>query len=334
MGLYDPQMRVGTSGTGAAMGRNYATNAATAGRVLTSQGDNLPPLWAQPAAAVAPVAQTLFVDAVNFSAAPTGALNAPFQTIQAAVNQAVANGWTQVEIFAAPATYADAIAIPLALEDVIISGWASPGTFLATILGGDITYTSLAAGWGNLHLRHVNVTAANITTANPAVEDLYVELDHCDCAAVVSAFNIDLALWHTNQTGNVTATGGLSVEFDGYSWARHVQATPVFTAGALYNRNFFDAGHDTYQTALTSLGVPVFPAVGSTVFETFALPLVTAQDHVSTIVTSPAAVDFIIGGHTCTAGNATIWLTNLSRVGGNFADDIELLIHHSGMQQE
>ena len=190
MGVYDPQIGVGTSGTRPALGRNYATNAATAGRVLTSQGDNLPPLWGAVAPGVAPVAQTLFVDAVNFSATPTGTLQAPFQTIQAAVNQAVANAWTQVQIMVAPSTYADPIAIPLALEMVIIQGWG-PATFLlGTIIGGDITYTSLAAGWGNLILRNLNVTALNIATANPLVEDLYVQLDHCESAAAIAAFNL------------------------------------------------------------------------------------------------------------------------------------------------
>jgi hypothetical protein len=280
-----------------------------------------------------PVAQTLFVDAINFSATATGNFGSPFRTIQQAITQAVTNGWTAVQIMAAPATYADPIAIPLALELVIIQGWGPPTFLVGTIIGGDITYASIAGGWANLHLRDVNVTAANITVLNPG-EDLYVSLENCECAAAIAAFNLDLALWDTNQTGAATAGGGLSVEFDGYSWARHVQATPPFTAVGIYGRNFFDAGHDTYQTALTSLAVPVFPAAGSTVFETFAVPLVTEQDHVSTIAISPAATDFIIGGHTCTAGNVTIWLTNLSRVAGNFADDIELLIHHHGMQEE
>jgi hypothetical protein len=277
-----------------------------------------------------PVAQTLFVDAVNFAAAPTGTIGAPFQTIQQAVNQAVANAWTQVEIFVAPATYADAIAIPVALEDVIISGWAAPGTFLGTILGGDITYSSLPAGWANLHLRNLLVTAANITVADPLTQDLYIELDHCDCAAAISAFNFDVALWQTNQTGNATAGGALSVEFDGYSWARHVQSTPAFTGAGSYARHFFDAGQDVLPTTATINGV----AIGTTAFLDIATPLVLVDDHVSTRVVDPAARDFIIGGHCCTAGQATIWLTNLSRVSTNFADDIELLIHHNGMQQE
>jgi hypothetical protein len=276
------------------------------------------------------VAQTLFVDAVNFSATPTGTLQAPFQTIQAAVNQAVANAWTQVQIMVAPSTYADPIAIPLALEMVIIQGWG-PATFLlGTIIGGDITYTSLAAGWGNLILRNLNVTALNIATANPLVEDLYVQLDHCESAAAIAAFNLDLALWHSNQTGTATAGGALSVEFDGYSWSRHVQATPAFVGAGSYTRNFFDDGHDVVPVTATVNGV----GIGTTAFLDFAAPLVLVNDHVTCRVTNPAARDFIIGGHCCTAGQATIWLTNLSRVSTNFADDIELLIHHNGMQQE
>lgn len=330
MGVYDPQIGVGTSGTRPALGRNYATNAATAGRVLTSQGDNLPPLWGAVAPGVAPVAQTLFVDAINFSATPTGTLQAPFQTIQQAVNQAVANGWTQVQIMAAPATYADPIAIPVALEMVVIQGWG-PATFLlGTIIGGNITYTSLPAGWGNLVLRDLSITAASITVADPLTQDLYVSLENCESAAAVSAFNLDLALWDTNQTGNATAGGALSVEFDGYSWFRHTQSTPAFTGAGSYNRHFEDAGHDTNLVTATVNGV----AIGATVFLDIAMPLVLVNDHVSVTVIDPAARDFIVGGHCCTAGQATIWLTNLSRASTNFADDVELLIHHNGMGHE
>src|SRR4030042_2628961 len=88
-----------------------------------------------------PVAQTLFVDAVNGSATNAGNFGVPFQTIQQAITQAVTNGWTQVQIMAAPATYPDALAIPLALETVIIQGWGPALPAIATIIGGDITYT-------------------------------------------------------------------------------------------------------------------------------------------------------------------------------------------------
>jgi hypothetical protein len=246
------------------------------------------------------------------------------------VNQAVANAWTQVQIIVAPATYADPIAIPLALEMVIIQGWG-PATFLlGTIIGGDITYTSLVAGWANLILRDVNITAANIATANPAAEDLTLIMQDVICAAVVTAFNIQMDLQATNQSADVTAGGGLVVGFDGYSWQRHVLSAPTFSAVGAYARAMNDAGHDKSVETATVNGV----AIGTTVFLDLAVPLVTLNDHVSVTVVDPAARDFLVGGHCCTAGQATIWLTNLSRVSTNFADDIEVLIHHQQMIQE
>jgi len=324
MGVYDPQIGVGTSGTRPALGRNYATNAATAGRVLTSQGDNLPPTWTAPAPGVVPVAQTLFVDAVNFGAVPTGTLAAPFQTIQQAINQAVVNGWLAVQIIVAPATYADPVAIPIALQTVVIGTWNS----LGAILGGDITIASLAAGWADLTLRGVMVTAATITTDNPAVQDLSLALIDVDCAATITAFNLTLMQRTTMQSGAVTVGGGLVATFDGWSWARHLQMSPVFTVGAIYTRNLWDAGHGTFATTVTVNGV----AVGATAFVALPVPAyVRADDRVAVQVADPAVQDFLVGVHGVNAASVVVWLTNLSRVSTNFADDVLLLVHHETM---
>lgn len=328
----NPLLRVATSGAEAKC-KNYSQSPATPGFVLTATGEETHPVWSAPPApfAGAAVAQTLFVDAVNFSATPTGTLAAPFQTIQAAVNRAVANGWTQVQIIVAPSTYADPIAIPLALEMVIIEGWG-PATFLlGTIIGGDITYTSLPGGWANLILRNVNITAANIATADPLTQDIVVQMLDVVCAAAVSAFNIQLGMIQTYQNGNVTAGGGLTVEFDGYSWQRHLLAAPVFSAGGLYNKGFTDAGHDTYQRNLTVAAV----AIGTTAFQAMAVPAyVQAGDRVSIQVQDPSVRDFICGVHGVDAASVVVWLTNLSRVSTDFDEPISLLVHHEQMISE
>jgi hypothetical protein len=279
---------------------------------------------------VAPVAQTFFVDGVNFSSSPTGTLSAPYRTIQQAIDQAVANLWTQVQIIVAPETYADPIAIPVDLEMVIIEGWGPTTFLLGTIISGNITYTSLPAGWGNLILRDVNITAGNITTTDPDTQDITIQMERVICGANITAANIQLSLLQTNQSADVTATGNLIVEFDGYSWQRHVLSAPTFSAVGSYMKGFNDAGHDKSVETATVNGV----AIGTTVFLDFALPLVTVNDHISVTVVDQAARDFIVGGHCCTAGQATIWLTNLSRVSTNFDDDIEVLIHHQQIIQE
>lgn len=327
MGVYDPQIGVGTSGTRPALGRNYATNAATAGRVLTSQGDNLPPTWAAPAPGVLPVAQTLFVDAVNSpGVGMTGTLAAPFQTLQQAVNQAVANGWTQVEIFVAPATYAAAVAIPIALEIVTFTGWTD---FLPPILGGDIVYASLPAGWANLNFINCNITAATIQTDNPAANDLNLFFERCSNAAAVTAANLVVEFRETFNAGAMTGNTALFTRWDGWSWRNHVLLNPAL-APAAYFRTFLDAGHDVYAASLTANGV----AIGTTTFFNVAVPWVRAGDYATVQVLDPVATDYICGVHSSSAGQVQIWLTNLSRVSTNFNEAAQVMIHHMQMQAE
>lgn len=326
MGLYDPQMRVSTSGTGAALGRNYATNAATAGRVLTSQGDNLAPQWATPAPGVAPIAQTLVVDAVNFSATPTGTLAAPYQTIQAAINRAVALGWVFVQLLIAPATYADPVAIPLGLA-VTFHGWDpnAPAT-----LGGDITITGGIGSSDAVVFTNCLITAANIAAANPATQDINLTFDNSFNSAAITTFNALLFYFTSTQGGNITANGGLTISWDGYSWARTLQVAPAIVPAA-YTRQFFDAGHDTYRRALVANGV----VIGTTVFVDMVVPAyVRADDLVQIQTVDPSVRDFICGIHGADAGSVVAWITNLSRVSTNFNDAIVLLVHHEAMVAE
>jgi hypothetical protein len=328
MGLYDPQMRVGTSGTQPALGRNYATNAATAGRVLTSQGDDLPPAWAAAAPGVAPIAQTLVVDAVNFSATPTGTLGAPFQTCQAAINAAVALGWTFVQLLIAPATYADPILVP-ANFDIVFHGWDE---FAGPTLGGDITLTG-GIGSSNLTVfTNCVITAANIIAANPATQDIDVSLISTFNSAAVTGFNVFLRSRWSTQGGNVTANGGLFTSWDGFSWARTLQVAPVIAPPG-FTRQFLDAGHDIYQRALTINGL----AIGTTGFVTMAVStgvFVRTEDQAQVKVLDPAIQDFICGVHGVGPGSVTCWITNLSRVSTNFNEAIQLLIHHNDMIAE
>ena len=327
MGLYDPQIRVGTSGTQPALGRNYATNAATVGRVLTSQGDDQPPAWAVPAPGVAPIAQTLVVDAVNFSATPTGTLGAPYQTIQAAINQAVALGWTFVQLLIAPATYAGAVAIPLGLA-VTFHGWDPDAP---TILSGNITITGSVGSAEDFYFTNCVITAATIAVANPAAQDLSLSFRNCFNSAAIAGFNVFLAYIESSQFGNVTGNNSTITSFDGYSWATTLQAAPtILPAG--YSRAFLDAGHDTYQRSLTINGL----AIGTTGFVTMAVPnYVRGGDTAQIQVVDPAIQDFKCGIHGVgVTGNVTAWITNLSRVSTNFNEAIKLTFHHEAMVPE
>lgn len=322
MGLYDPQMRVGTSGTGAALGRNYATNAATVGRVLTSQGDNLPPTWA---IGVAPVAQTFFADVVNFSATPTGTLAAPYQTIQQAINQAVALGWTYVNIIVAPGIYIGPVAIPVGLE-VAIAGW---GQNALPILSGNITITGGIGTSDPVTFENCVILAPNITAADPLTQDIELRFYNSENFAAIAGFNIAVSWQTSTQGGNVTAGGDLDSTWDDWSWSHTLNIAPAIGAAGFYTRNMWGAVHDTYPQTITINGVPISPAAGCTAFVDLVVPAYTrADDRVQLQVADPAVRDFICGVHGVAAGVVTVWITNLSRVSTNFADDVLLLIHH------
>jgi hypothetical protein len=284
----------------------------------------LPPNWAAPAPGVAPVAQTFFVDAVNFSATPTGTLGAPYQTIQQAINQAVALAWTYVNVIVAPATYVDPIAIPVGLQ-VAIASWGQNAT---AILSGDITITGGIGSSDQVTFENCIIFAANITAADPLTQDIDLNFYNCEIFAAITGFNI-LASWQTStQGGNVTAGGGLASTWDDWSWSHTLNVAPVIGAAGVYSRDFWGTGHDTYPQTVTINGV----AIGATAFVDLNVPAYTrADDRVQLQVADPAVRDFICGVHGVAAGVVTVWITNLSRVSTNFADDVLLLMHHEDM---
>lgn len=325
------RLRVSTSGTGG-VSDDYANGAPTVGQLLTSGGAGNPPTWGAAPAGVRPVNRVLFVDAINSpGVGSTGTLAAPFQTLQQAINQAVVNGWDTVQLQIASATYAAPVAIPVTLTQVSLVGWDD---LEVPILGGDITYTTDPLGLtGTLQISKCIVTAANIRTANVATQSLNVQLRTCSNSAAVAANNLLIDLIGSTQVGNATGTTGLFTLWDDYSWATTLAVAPTFAPA--YSRQFRGSGHDTYARALVANGVPLFPAVGSTVFVNMAVPAyVRADDVAEIIVLDPTIQDFICGVHGTAAGVVTAWITNLSRVSTNFAEAIKLLIHHETMQAE
>lgn len=323
------KIRVATSGTHA-LADDYGNSAPTAGRVLTSLGAGLAPDWSTPAPGVKPIAQTLVVDAVNFSAVgvANGTLAAPFETIQEAIDAAVTRGMASVLLLIAPATYATPVAIPLSLTNVTFHGWDP--TFPA-ILGGDITVTAPSVGNAPaIYFTNCTITAAALQTA-AADQNIFFGFDHSYCSAVIAANDLVLEYQQSTQGGNVVANGSCSVRWDGPSWAYTLQAAPSFPLGT--TNLFFDAGHDTYQRSLVKNGL----AIGTTGFVTMAVnPLYVKQgDRVSIQVDDPAIQDFICGIHGVgVPGSITAWITNLSRVSTNFAESIRLLVHHDLMVVE
>lgn len=327
MGVNDPRVRAGTSGTSPAQGRHYAANAATVGHVFTAQGDDVPPIWAPGGGAgVVPINRTLVVDSVNFSATPTGTFAAPFQTAQAAINYAVLQAWPQVQLLMAPGTYPGAISIPITLG-VVFHGWDE---LAPPVLSGDITIAGDIGVWTSVVFTNCDITAATITSGNPANQDLDLTFKHTANAANILGNNVTLLYAHSSQSGNITASGLMWIIYDGWSWSEVVSYNPLI-APIDYNRLFSDDGHDVIPETLTTLGL----AVGDVAFiDVPASVLLRAGDHASVRVDDPAIRDFICGVHGTTAGTITVWLRNLNRVVGDFNEPVQFVIHHNDMNWE
>lgn len=276
--------------------------------------------------------QTLFVDAVNFAASGAdGSLLKPFQTHQAAITYAVAQAWTAVQLLTAPATYAAAIAVPADLA-VVIQGWDNCQQAGQVLLGGDITVVGGVGSNGVVGFSNVVITAATISTVDPLTQDLWVSLQNTFCSAQILGFNVITEAKQSTIGGDVTAGGGLTMRWDGASWAYTLQVAPTLTAAGLLSHLYFDAGHDTYRA-----NVAVNTAIGTTAFVDVNITpwLSSVQDRVQLQMANPATMDLLIGVHGVTnPGIVKCWITNLSRVSGIFDEDCLFLIHHEQMVSE
>jgi hypothetical protein len=321
----NPLVRVSTSGT-VAKCKNYSDSPATAGLVLTATGEDNVPNWAAPAgAADIKVSNIMFVDAGAVALGANGSLSHPFTSIQPAIAAMVAAGWVAGTIRLATATYIDPVAIPIGLA-VSFDGWDPQAP---AILGGDITITGGIGSSDLVSFTNCTIVAANITAADPLTQDLQLLFDKTFNSAAITSFNALLTYFQSTQGGAITCTG-LTISWDGYSWARTLQVAPAIVPAA-YTRQFFDAGHDTYQRSLTLAAV----AIGTTAFQSMVVPdYVRADDFVQMQVLDPSVRDFICGVHGVDAGAVVVWLTNLSRVSTDFDEAILLLVHHEAMVAE
>jgi hypothetical protein len=275
---------------------------------------------------VVPVAQTFFVDAVNYSAAPTGTLGAPYQTIQAAINAAVALGLSFIQLIIAPATYAGAVSIPLGIV-VTFHGWDYQAP---AILGGDITIAGSIGSAQTFTFTNYAITAANITVTDPATEDISLIFQDSFNSAAIAGFNVIIEYHQSTQAGDVTGNNLTDISYDGYSWSHTLDFAPTILPVG-YMRQFYDAGHDVYSRSLIANGV----AIGTTEFiDMVVSDYVRADDYVSIQTVDPSIRDFICGIHGVDAGSVVVWITNLSRVTTNFNEIIMLLIHHEAMVAE
>lgn len=273
--------------------------------------------------------QTLFVDAVNFAAVGAdGSLLKPFQTLQQAIDYAALQTWSAIELLIAPATYAAAVSVPDGMF-VAFQGWDLSAQGPQVILGGDITVVGGVGSNGVVSFSNCQIFAANISSAVPANQDLWVTFVNCYVLAVVRGFNTTIELWNSILDGDAAPLGGILYRWDDSSWAKTISLSPVFPVAS--SHLYFGAGHDTYARNLTKAAL----AIGTTGFVSMAVPAYVHQgDRVSLQVSNPAVQDFICGVHGVLDGAVTAWITNLSRVIPDFDEPILLLVHHDQMAVE
>jgi hypothetical protein len=329
MGAFDPQIRVGTSGTTPALGRNYSTGAAVAGHVFTSAGPDSPPNWQPNAVGLEPINRVLFVDRVNSpGATANGTIGAPFRTIQQAIDHAVALAWDNFQVQIAPGIYPENITVTeFPLLWVVLSGWSTGEPFLAlTEITGDITFVTGVNATCIVTLENLAMNGALITTDQPN-HDLELYFRNALCTANITGFNLTLDSTNSVLSGDITAGGGLDSRWDAISWYWKVSNNLFITVAGVYSREFRGVGANEYNSSLVVNGL----AIGATAFVDLAIPDVRAGDYGILQITTPVATDYVAGFHSSTAGSMKFWITNLTRNPGNFSELCQVCILHNNM---
>lgn len=328
-----PRMRVATAGTWA-VAQDYGASVATAGKVLTSFGPDLPPDWAAGGAGGAiRVNAVVFVDATAPLANQAGTLDHPFRTVQQAITYAVATYTDAAIIRVAPGTYTENLNVPVStLATLQIEGWGKEIAFssplLPTIVGDIVVQpqvdpTPLAICFSNLELQ------GDISSATPAVDDLVIKMFGVYWHDGAIASNLSAVFLEHTECGentSITATT-LDLNVDGYSWGQLIRNGTTLSP-ADYSRTFYEEGVDYEDHTLNVLGV----AIGASRAVTLNHGTARAGEigAISKIDVAPATDFQMVFSHTG-AATATFILTNISRVSTNFLDDVRTVVWHMDM---
>ena len=274
--------------------------------------------------------QVVFVDGVLGTAAGPGSIGGAlaFATLQQAADYAADTLLLQeVWIQCAPGQYQDTLFVPPGIT-IGICAWGDK-LGVDVELAGNIIFEESS---NSITFKDVSCFMGEITVSNVNNDDLSISFENCDVSAEVLANILNLNLHRTKCSGDVTGTTSLTLNTDGESWASLV-GYDVTLLPADFLRGFWDAGHTVYSTTLNVLGVPVFPAVGSTVFVPMSIPgnWVRQNDRAQIQAADEYVQDYICGVHSVADGSVTAWLTNLSRVSTDFSESVLLTFHHNEM---
>lgn len=284
------------------------------------------------------VTKVLFVDALigAVTTTKTGAIGAPFATVQQAVDWTVAHpalGGDPI-VMIAPGTYADAIAIPIACAGITLQGWSNGDAVSAPTdvpnLAGNIIITGGVGDPTPVHFANVFLGGTTIASNNTATIDLLVDFRNCFIAVTsIDALNIDITLTHSDCVANIVATGigDVALTSDGYSWANIVRNAITITPSSYFVR-YSDTGADQANVTFSATGVAIGTAA--------ACPVVYAGARVGDFAMAAVggitpATDFFLAFHHCEADLVVFMLFNASRVSTNFADAGSVAVFHAAM---
>lgn len=267
---------------------------------------------------------TYFVDPLNASAtaaARNGTMGSPYISASEALAAAVTAALTKVQIIVS-GTDAVAIVVPATLTDVCITGWTSmignPGFYDA--VSGAITLDTPAGGT-RLQFDRIRVDSAiTMTNGNPVI------FTNSKVFGLVGGDAGTITFVDTQLIGNITYTGGVSIQWDDASWTYAKVGGSVIT-GVPVTNYFIGIGPRRYVSAVVINGV----AIGATMQGSTALADAVAGMHGHVTPTAPVAADYAVSFKYTDAGNVYWTLTNISRVSTNFNEPCEFLLLNGGL---
>lgn len=265
-----------------------------------------------------------FVDPLNASAtaaARNGTMGSPYISVNEALTAAVVAGLSKVQVIVS-GTDATAIVIPDVLTHVCIAGWTSmiSNSGFYDAVSGAITLNTPVGGT-QLQFDRIRVNSAiTMTNGNPII------FTNSKVFGVVSGDAGVVTLVDTQLIGNITYTGGVSIQWDDASWTYAKVGGSVIT-GVPVDNFFIGIGPRRYVSAVVINGV----AIGATAQGSTALAAAVAGMHGHVTPTAPVAADYAIQFKYTDAGNVYWTLTNISRVSTNFNEAVEFLLLNGGL---
>lgn len=276
------------------------------------------------------VTRVFFVDSQGATGGNDGSLHHPFQTAQAAVDSAIATGYSSVVLMMAPGEYTDPLDILGGiLSHVTISGWADvwPNE-LPTDIPGFTAGANISIAQGvNVAFTRLHLASTSIASRTVG-ESLFVSFSNCLVHSDLHGADIVASFLQTDMAGDIlSTTANCLVQTDGFSWSC-MRTNGITIAPNDYARLFYDTGADWNHASIAANGL----AIGASVTVPYVYPGARQGEFAMiSMMADPVPSDFTATFSHTAADVVYFRLRNDSRVSTNFNEPCRVTVFHSPM---